>query len=330
MTKKPESRRRGGRAWCARLSLTGFVIALLLPGRGGGGEAPPAASTGARSAASEPIHDAAGIGLDLVLVPAGSYAMGSRPGGAERGPDETRHRVSLTHAFYLSATEITQAQWRAVMGGNPAHFSARRDDRPVEKVSWYDAIRFCNRLSALAGLRPAYVVEGSAVEWDPAAPGYRLPTEAEWEYACRAGTRTPFATGMCLSAAQANYDGTKPFPGCPSGRNRGRTRPVGKYAPNAWGVFDMHGNVWEWCWDWYGSYGSDAARDPRGPRSGTKRVIRGGSWLKSAEFCRSANRSRYDPGLRSYDIGFRVARFPNGSRAAKRGGSGKPPREISR
>jgi formylglycine-generating enzyme required for sulfatase activity len=245
--------------------------------------------------------------LRLVRIEAGTVRMGSRPDEPQRDTDEQRHRVVLSRPLYLSETEITQQQWTAVMGENPSYFAA--DDRPVERVTWRDAIRFCNRLSEWEGLRPAYSVQGTAVTWDRAAAGYRLPTEAEWEYACRAGTRTPFATGACLSPAQANYDGGKPFPGCPSGRVRGRTRPVGKFAPNAWGLFDMHGNVWEWCWDWYGSYEEGRTTDPTGPPSGSKRVLRGGSWLKAAEFCRSANRSRYDPNSRTYDIGFRVARW---------------------
>ena len=147
-----------------------------------------------------------------------------------------------------------------------------------------------------------------SVVWNRDADGYRLPTEAEWEFACRAGTTTPFSTGENVTVDQANYYGTYPYDGYPSGQYRSRTVPVGSFAPNRWGLYDMHGNVWEWCWDWYGPYADGAAADPTGAASGTYRVNRGGGWNDFGRHLRSAYRAAYPPANKTFNLGFRLAR----------------------
>ncbi|MDP6803698.1 MAG: SUMF1/EgtB/PvdO family nonheme iron enzyme, partial [Gemmatimonadota bacterium] len=237
--------------------------------------------------------------MDLVFVeiPAGSFTMGSASGESGRGGDEKQHRVTLTRGFSMSATEVTQAQWKSVMGSNPSHFKGGA--LPVEKVSWFDAVKFCNALSERAGLRAAYQIHGESVKWDRDANGYRLPTEAEWEYACRAGTETRFSSG--------NGDSDLERVGWYYGNSREKSHEVAAKPPNAWGLYDMHGNVWEWCWDWYGGY-PGSVTDPAGPDSGSYRVDRGGGWFNNAWYCRSANRGWIDPGYRDRYLGFRLSR----------------------
>jgi formylglycine-generating enzyme required for sulfatase activity len=168
----------------------------------------------------------------------------------------------------------------------------------VECVSWYDAIEYCNKRSQREGLTPAYTINGTNVTWNRSANGYRLPTEAEWEYACRAGTTTAYNTGASITDNMGWYR-----------ENSGdTTHPVGQKPANAWGLYDMHGNVREWCWDWYGDYSDEAQTDPMGAPSGSDRVPRGGSWYNSAQYVRSASRNYYSLSDRDYGLGFRVAR----------------------
>ncbi|MBK8015316.1 MAG: SUMF1/EgtB/PvdO family nonheme iron enzyme [Betaproteobacteria bacterium] len=192
---------------------------------------------------------------------------------------------------------MTQAQWEQVMGGNPsAHKGA---DLPVENVSWYDAVSFCNKLSAKEGLRPAYRISGKEATWDESADGYHLPTAEGNARAVRGRRRRtiPEPTNLLWDAPVGMLATPEK-----------RTHPVGQKAANAWGLHDMHGNVWEWCWDWYADYGGGSAVDPRGPSSGLRRVLRGGSWLSVARLCRSASRLG-DVASRAYDyLGFRVVR----------------------
>jgi formylglycine-generating enzyme required for sulfatase activity len=243
------------------------------------------------------------IGMKFVLIPAGSFTMGSQlspeevaksyGGKAEYFKDEhPPHSVKITKPFYLQTTEVSQAQWKRVMGDNPSYFKDCGDDCPVEKVSWVDAQEFISKLNQMEGTNK-----------------YRLPTEAEWEYACRAGTTTPFFTGDCISTDQANYNGNYPGENCPKGQYREKTVKVGSFQPNAWGLYDMHGNVYEWCQDWYdGDYPSNSVVDPKGPDDGEKRVLRGGSWFITAWIIRSAYRGWYIPDYRNNGYGFRVAR----------------------
>jgi formylglycine-generating enzyme required for sulfatase activity len=231
------------------------------------------------------------LGMTFVYIRPGSLMMGSPSDEPNRDDDERQHQVRLTRGFYMQTTEVTQGQWKQVMGTNPSHFKNCGDDCPVEWVFWNDCQEFIRKLNQMEG-----------------TDKYRLPTEAEWEYACRAGTDTPFSFGRCLSTDEANYDGRYPMPACSKGVYRKTTVPVASFSPNAWGLYDMHGNVWEWCEDWYGDYPSGSLTDPTGPSSGARRVFRGGSWGSGARSCRSAFRSRSTPGLRSGRLGFRLAR----------------------
>lgn len=230
-----------------------------------------------------------GVNLELVELPAGTFDMGSPSTEAQRSNDETLRNGVRVNALYMGKYEVTQAQWRAVVGSLPK-VSFKGDDLPVEQVSWNDAIEFCRKLSAKTGRE------------------YRLPTEAEWEYAVRAGTPTPFAFGPTLSPDIVNYDGNYPYGNAPKGSYRQKTWPVKRDdgVANAWGLFDMHGNVWEWCQDWYGPYDAKQFDNPTGPASGEYRVVRGGSWLDVSRDCRGAFRFLLAPGDRDASYGFRI------------------------
>jgi formylglycine-generating enzyme required for sulfatase activity len=238
------------------------------------------------------------IGMKLKLVPAGEFEMGS----SEAKDEEPRHLVRISQPFYLGVYPVTQREYMQVMRKNPSHFSGG-DRLPVENVSWFSAVGFCNALSQKEKLPPFYAINGQAVnvlDWN--APGYRLPTEAEWEYACRAGTTTRYSFGDQETGLDHNawY----------WGNSSGQTHPVGEKKPNAFGLHDMHGNVWEWCWDGYSAeyYQQSPADDPRGPEHGSSRVIRGGSWSYAAGYCRAAFRSRITPTNARIILGLRLAR----------------------
>ena len=244
--------------------------------------------------------------MKMVRISSGSFLMGSPLSESTRSDDERQHQVTLTRDFLLASTEVTQAQWRGVMGGNPSHFTG--DDLPVERVSWFDAVEFCNKLSDRDDLTRAYRVKGKRVTWDRSAIGYRLPTESEWEYACRAGSTTPFHFGGNITPDQVNYDGDDPLSGGREGQDRRRTVSAGSLPANTWGLHEMHGNVYEWCWDWYGDFPSGSVTDPIGLSSGDHRVKRGGAWSVNAQYCRSANRNINDPDKRYNALGLRLAR----------------------
>ncbi len=258
------------------------------------------------------------IGMKLVLIPQGTFTMGSPLEQQGAGIDELPREVTISQDYYLGAFEVTQAQFEQVMGNNPSAFQgekavqripANKDpqtgrtveeekviaietgNHPVERISWDDAVEFCQRLSELPEEKAARRV-------------YRLPTEAEWEYACRAGNEDSYGFGndVELLTDYGWYDGN----------SGGRPQPVGLKKPNAWGLYDMHGNVWEWCSDWLGEYPQGAVTDPRGPQEGSNRVYRGGSYRGWAENCRAANRSANDPANRNSSSGFRVALRPAG------------------
>jgi formylglycine-generating enzyme required for sulfatase activity len=246
---------------------------------------------------------------ELVLVKGGSFVMGSPGTEISRQKDESRHRVTVGD-FYMGKHEVTQREYREIMNAEPGNF--RGDALPIENVTWFEALRYCNERSKKEGLTPAYVMTGSGgaltVRWDKSANGYRLPTEAEWEYAARAGTTTPFNTGSNITPGQANYYGTYPYNDAPGGEYRQRTTPVGSFAPNVWGLHDMHGNVWEWCWDRYGEYPAGEQDKPVGPAEGGFRANRGGGWNDFGKHLRSAYRAAHSPGNRTFNLGFRVVR----------------------
>ena len=247
---------------------------------------------------------------NMVFIPPGTFVMGSPASEALRDSYETQHTVTLTKGFCMGKYAVTQGEYLALMGSNPSYFAPAHGYsqdlyRPVEQVSWNDATAYCAQLTAqeqLAGRLPAGWV-------------YRLPTESEREYACRAGTNTAFHYGSALRSGMANfygyyeYDASVGYIYNGSGIYLGRTTAVGSYTPNAWGLHDMHGNVWEWCRDWYGTYPTGSVIDPQGAPSGSSRVVRGGCWCYDGGFCRSAFRGAY-PSLWYADIGFRVVLAP--------------------
>jgi len=248
-------------------------------------------------------------GMAFRYIPAGEFEMGSPKSEPGRDDDERQHRVRITRGYWMGETEVTQGQYRALTGKNPSEFKRCGDDCPVEQVSWYDAVRYANALSRKAGLVPCYEISGNTVGFKGLdCEGYRLPTEAEWEYGARAGTTGPFWTGRCLGTDRANYDGNYPLEGCSKGKYREHPVRVRSFAANGWGLYEVAGNVWEWVWDWYGEYPYGTVTDPLGPSRGSYRVERGGSWDSNAGYCRSARRLIFDPGGRGSDLGFRLAR----------------------
>jgi formylglycine-generating enzyme required for sulfatase activity len=287
-------------------------------GDAGSSDGAVSASGGSSSAGNSPGGNSSGAsGGDpfashvMVPIPAGSFTMGSA-------------HVTLTKDFLMGKYQVTQGLYEEVMWSNPSSFLSDPADgeaqgmRPVEQVRWYDVLVFCNKLSVLEELTPVYAISGTtdplvwggvptgnnsvwnAVTMDGNANGYRLPTEAEWEYACRAGTDTAYNLGDTWSDDWGWY----------SGNSNSMTHEVGKKTPNAWGLYDMHGNVWEWVWDWYGALGTSAMIDPTGPASGSGRVHRGGGWSFNAESLASAYRylSSASPHNGYDSLGFRLAR----------------------
>lgn len=256
------------------------------------------------------------ISENFVLISGGTFQMGSPEDEAWRSEDEAQHTVTVSD-FYMSIYELTQAEYQKIMGENPSSFSG--DDLPVENVSWLDAIRYCNARSEKEGLTPAYTIDGQTITWNRSADGYRLPTEAEWEYACRAGTTTPFNTENSISAKEANYYGHYPYEiednyfsqenlTTKPGEYRQTTVAVDSFSPNAWGLYNMHGNVGEWVWDYYGAYDTETPDNPTGAITGTLRVYRGGGWNDFAKNMRSAYRATLAEDKGSFNIGIRLVR----------------------
>ncbi len=249
-----------------------------------------------------------GVRQTFRWIQPGTFLMGSPEDERQRNAErETQHEVTLTRGYWLADTACTQALWQAVMGDNPSEF---KDDpanpaNPVERVSWDDVQTFLDRLNELV---PGLVAD--------------LPSEAQWENACRAGTTTPFSFGDNITPAQVNYNGEFPYADGKKGQFRERTVPVKSLPPNPWGLYEMHGNVWEWCADWFGNYPQGPQIDPSGPPEGVGRVLRGGSWFSFGRYCRAADRGRRVPGYRDDSIGFRLAPGqrpgPVGQEAARR------------
>jgi len=261
------------------------VVAPASPGavaalqRAGMAPAPGSATDAATGYPQRVLHQATGAVLQL--IPAGEFTMGSPAGEAKRGNDEVQHRRVIRQPFYLGVTEVTQAQWRKVMGSNPSYFEG--DDLPVENVSWDGCQQFLQK----------------------AGGGLRLPSEAEWEYACRAGTTTPYSFGATITSDQVNGDFS--YGGASKGLWRGRTVAAGSLPANAWGLHEMHGNVWEWCQDGYEAYPGSGTEEPS--RAAGTRVLRGGGWFTDPDRCRAAYRyAGVKPSLLFYFFGLRLAR----------------------
>lgn len=227
-----------------------------------------------------------GAEMEMIYCAPGSFMMGSPKDEEGRDDDGTQHKVTLTRGFWLGKYPVTQAQWESVMGDNPSYFEG--DANPVDYVSWDDCKEFIKKINSRFNFTA------------------RFPTEAEWEYACRAGTTTMYHWGNALNGDRANCDGNFPCGTSVEGRYLQKTTPVGSYDANPWGFYDMHGNVLEWCADWYGSYLTKAVTDPEGPASGVGRVLRGGSWFNIASSCCSAYRYSRDPDDRISLCGFRL------------------------
>lgn len=270
---------------------------------------------------------------NFVLLQGGTFTMGSPETERQRQADETAHEVTLS-PFYVDPYEVTQEDYAAVMGKNPSHFTG--DNLPVEGVTWYDAIAYCNALSQSHGLTPVYTIDGTTVTWDRHANGYRLLTEAEWEYAARAGTTSVFTKGGQIVSDDANFCGTYPYlieenyvnphdDSVVTSSYRGETIPVDSLSPNAFGLYNMEGNVSEWVFDYYGAYDTANTVDPAGPNSGALRVNRGGGWNDFAKQLRNAYRSATTPDTVEQNLGFRIARnaaSAEQSAAAASAGSG--------
>ena len=218
----------------------------------------------------------AGIKLDMVLIPAREFQMGSPESEKYHQDNALQHEVTLTKPFYMGKYEVTQEQWESVMGNNPSS-RTKGAKLPVTSVSWKDCQEFIKKLN------------------EKKSGGYRLPTEAEWEYACRAGTTTAYSYGDNLTKSDANIDGDS-------------IKAVGSYRPNAFGLYDMHGNVWEWCNDWYGSLQDGEVTDPKGAATGSSRVLRGGSFINDVSAARSSLRFVGTPTFRGTDLGFRLVK----------------------
>jgi formylglycine-generating enzyme required for sulfatase activity len=277
---------------------------------------PPAKLTYLRSTTVAPTVTPEHITFgEMVLINGGTFTMGSPANEPGRSLDETQHQVTLS-SFYIGKYEVTQNEYQAVMGTNPSRLKG--NNLPVDRVSWYNAIEYCNAFSQWEGLTPVYTIDKRSTDpnnssniedklkwvviWDRNANGYRLPTEAEWEYACRAGTTTAYNTGWSSISDDIGWYNAN------SGQ---KSHPVGEKPANSWGLHDMHGNVREWCWDWYGkdSYASGNQTDPIGEVSGSKRVARGGGLGNIAKMVRSAYRFSYSPSYWKDDnLGFRVVR----------------------
>ena len=251
---------------------------------------------------------------NFVLIQGGSFQMGSPESEAWRSADETQHTVTVSD-FYMSKYELTQKEYEEITGNNPSNFKG--DNLPVENISWLDAVTYCNARSEKEGLTPVYTINDQNVSWDRSANGYRLPTEAEWEYACRAGTTTPFYIENFPSAEEANYYGHYPYEiednyfsqgnlQVKPGEYRQTTVPVDSFSENPYGLYNMHGNVSEWVWDYYGEYPAEQQTDPVGPTSGTLRVYRGGGWNDFAKNMRSAYRATLEQNKVSFNLGIRL------------------------
>ncbi len=271
-----------------------LIVAAVIAAEKAQSPESPAAQSQKDAAAKTglPLEKTIDLGSDVnmvfIYIPAGEFEMGSPATELERDSDEGQHHIKLTKAFYIGKFEVTQLQYRVIMNENNSKFGG--DKLPIENINWYEAGRFLKKLSDKTGLK------------------FRLPTEAQWEYACRAGTTTAFNTGTTIDSDFANYNAKDAYADGIIGKYLGRTTDVGSYKPNAFGLYDMHGNVWEWCSDIYEKdyYKITPLIDPKGPQEGSSHVIRGGAWNEKAYKCRSADRDSHWPKTDRSNIGFRA------------------------
>jgi formylglycine-generating enzyme required for sulfatase activity len=292
-------------AAAAWLAWSGEAVAVPVPAAGApGGTADDSGSGQAErlGGESEPAPRPVAPTLELVRIPAGSFPMGSPEDEEGRFEHEGPLHTVEVSAFRCMRYPVTRSLYSEVMGKDPGWPEGEADDRPVNNVSWHDAVAFCNRLSEREGLKPCYRIAGEQATWDRQATGFRLPTEAEWEYACRAGTSSRWSWGDDPEEARHHAW---------FGENSdGHPHPVGRKKPNLWGLHDVHGSVWEWCWDWFAPYRAQAEEDPIGPESGLGRVVRGGSFANTPRILRSAYRNWVVPESRNRNFGFRCVRGP--------------------
>ena len=269
-------------------------------------------------------ESAGSVDDSFILLPGGTFLMGSPDTERQRQADETQHEVTIS-PFYVDPYEIRQSDYERIMGVNPSHFNG--ENLPVENVTWYDAIAYCNALSESVGLTPVYTIDSDNVTWDRSANGYRLLTEAEWEYAARAGTQTVFYDGDQVHSDRYNFEASYPFlieenyvhhrdKTVVTSRYRGKTIDVDELAPNAFGLYNMLGNVSEWCFDCYGEYDMENTADPAGAVSGHLRINRGGSYIDFGKHLRCAYRSATNPIDPDQNLGFRICRNAGGMDAA--------------
>jgi formylglycine-generating enzyme len=247
-----------------------------------------------------------GITIKTVLIPAGTFQMGNTGAYSGSSYEKPVHTVTISKSFYMGKYELTQKQYEEVMGTKPSYFKG--ENLPVEMVSWYEAVEYCNKLSDQDGLAQCYIINGVNVSCNWNANGWRLPTEAEWEYACKAGTTTDFYSGSLTNEYCTPIDASLDRIGWYCGNSDDKTHPVGQKQANSFGLYDMSGNVWEWCWDWFKDYTNTSVTDPRGENSGSYHVLRGGSWYYIAGNCRNSIRSYSYPDVQIYINGFRICR----------------------
>lgn len=302
------------------------AISLMLVG---GCSSTPVRSEVPENSRQTPTDEPIEVPSGWVLIEAGRFEMGSPEDELGRDDDEVRHEVVISRSFLMKSTEVTQEEWREVVGTSPSYFSDC-GECPVERVNWYDAVAYANELSRVEGFEECYKLSGCSGTLGGGCgkgetgcdgdfkcsevlflgldcEGYRLPMESEWEYATRAGAQTAFYNGDIIEEGweqDRNLDSI----GWYSSNSNEKTRQVGKKQANDWGVYDMSGNVWEWTWDWMGDYPTNRVRDPLGPENGSLRVYRGGGWESIARYCRSASRERAVPSIRDNFLGFRLIR----------------------
>jgi formylglycine-generating enzyme required for sulfatase activity len=256
----------------------------------------------------DPVKPTPSSIVESVLIPAGTFQMGNTGAYSDQYTDDEKpvHTVTLTKSFYMGKYEITQSQWKTVMGTDPSNFKG--DNLPIEQVSWYEAVEFCNKLSEKDGLTKCYTINDYDVTCNWSAKGWRLPTEAEWEYTCKAGTTNDFYSGSLTNEYTISLDSNLDKIGWYYDNSSDQTHPVGQKQANAFGLFDMSGNVYEWCWDRYSStyYTNTTVTDPTGSSEGSLRLLRGGCWYYGADFCRGAHRFSFQPDYRDKGMGFRI------------------------